>query len=290
MITPPTPSPRAAEPTDLLASWAIAMAAEGQSTSTVKMRVGIIARAARAGGVPVDALTTEGLRHWQARFTNQHTRSTYHRTVAAFSAFLVSEGHRGDDPTAGIRRPRRPKCLPRPCSLLGLHRVLALDLKVGTRAAVVLAAFAGLRVHEIAQIRGEDFDAGMLRVSGKGGREAVVPVHPAVSGAALVMPGVGPWFPSPVIPGRTVTPGTISIRVSTAMRRAGIRTGGAHTLRHLFATQLLDGGADLRQVQELLRHESVSSTQIYTAVSPTALRAAILRLPSAPGPDAGGAG
>ncbi len=282
----PDPGP---DPARILDAWGIAMLAEGQARSTVKMRVGIARRGSRATGEPVSGLTTSGIRHFLATFDNHHTISTYFRTAAALSAFLVAEGHRPDDPTAAMRRPKRPKCLPRPCSVLGLHQVLALDLPAKTRAAVILAAFAGERVHEIAQTEGEDFDlgAGMLRIRGKGGRDSVVPCHPEVLALAATMPVEGFWFPSQLLKGRHVTPGTISNRISTAMRRAGIRSGGAHTLRHLFATSLLDGGADLRQVQELMRHEHVSSTQIYTQVSPTALRAAILRLPGIPPTPAG---
>lgn len=279
------------DPHGLLDAWRLAMLAEGLSPTSAKMRAGVVARAAAAGGVPVHELTTDGLRHFLARYRNGHTLSTYHRSVAAFTGFLVTEGHTDQDPMARIRPPRRPKGLPRPCPLLGLHRLLALDLTPQTRAAVTLAAFAGLRVAEIAPVRGEDVDleAGTLRVLGKGDKTAVLPIHPEVAALASRMPATGLWFPSPVLPGQPVAANTISIRVSKAMRAAGIREGGAHRLRHLFATLLLDGGASARETQELLRHADLASTQVYTLVTAVGLRAAVLRLPGLPGPDAGGA-
>lgn len=291
-ITPPvTRTGSDLDPNGLLDLWRMAMLAEGRSPKTVRMRVGVAAQAARAAAVPVHELSTDALRHFLAQHRNANTLSTYHRGLAAFTAFLVAEGHRADDPMGKIRRPRRPKGLPRPCPLLGLHRLLALDLTPKTRAAVILAAFAGLRVAEIARVRGEDVDpdAGTLRVHGKGGKEAALPMHPEVAALAARMPAHGHWFPSPLRAGHPVAPATISLQVSAAMRRAGIREGGAHRLRHLFATSLLDSGADLRQVQELLRHGDLSSTQVYTAVTASGLRSAVLRLPGLPGPDAGGA-
>jgi site-specific recombinase XerD len=273
------------DPTALLDRWAMAMLAEGLSPATVKMRTGAVRRAALATGESPLRFTPDGLRYWFAGHTNANTRSTYYASIVAWQAWLLVEGLTATNPTAVIRRPRRPQGLPRPCSTLGLHQVLALPLTTRTRAMVILAAYAGLRAHEIAKFHAEDLDVveGTLRVTGKGGHEAVLPAHPEVVALAAVMPAAGLWFESPKNVGHPVWPNTVTNSVGAAMKRAHVR-GGAHSLRHWFATFLLSGGANLREVQDLLRHASVSTTQIYTLVCPDALRAAVLRLPGAAGP------
>jgi integrase/recombinase XerD len=272
------------DPTVLLDRWRMAMLAEGLSPATVKMRTGAVRRAALATGESALRFTPDGLRYWLAGHTNANTRSTYYRSIVAWQAWLLVEGLTATDPTAVIRRPRRPHGLPRPCSTLGLQQVLALQLAPRTRAMVVLAAFAGLRAHEIAKFHAEDLDvgAGTLRVLGKGGHEAVLPAHPEVLALAGFMPAAGLWFESPTNAGRPVWPNTVTNTIGAAMKRARVR-GGAHSLRHWFATFLLSGGANLREVQDLMRHASVSTTQIYTMVCPDALRAAVLRLPGLDG-------
>lgn len=273
--------------TAILASWRIAMLAEGMSKATVVIRLGAVRRAAAASGEPAAAFTPDGLRYWLAGQTNANTRNTYYRCIVAWQRWLTAEGLASVDPTAVIRRPKRPMNLPRPCSTLGLHQLLTAPLVLRVRAMVTLAAYAGLRVHEIAKFRGEDLDlgAGTLRVAGKCARESVLPLHPQVLAVAALMPAEGMWFPSPVFPDRPILASTVTNTIGAAMKRAMVR-GGAHSLRHWFATFLLSNGANLREVQELMRHASVSTTQVYTLVCPDALRAAVLRLP-APPPEAG---
>lgn len=147
-----------------------------------------------------------------------------------------------------------------------------------TRVMVLLAAYAGLRVHEIAKVRGEDQRAGTLRVVGKGGVEAALAIHPMIAGAAMAMPAVGWWFPAPGGEG-PLTPNGVTTTVGRTMRRAGV-SGTAHSLRHWYATAQLRAGVNIRVVQENMRHASLASTQLYTAVDDQERRAGIMALPS----------
>ncbi|MCE5292481.1 MAG: tyrosine-type recombinase/integrase [Nocardiaceae bacterium] len=136
-----------------------------------------------------------------------------------------------------------------------------------TRRMILLATLAGLRVHEIAKIRGEDVDVAgrMIRVIGKNDKIALIPMHPILVEMAEDMPRKGFWFESPSRPGECLYSQSVSQIVGNAMRRAHI-AGTPHSLRHWFASNLLASGADLLTIRELLRHSSVATTQIYTKV------------------------
>jgi integrase/recombinase XerD len=113
---------------------------------------------------------------------------------------------------------------------------------------------------------------------------ARIPLHPELVALAASMPVAGYWFPADRR-GNTggrgcVLPRSVSTIVSTAMRRAGV-PGTAHSLRHWYGTALVDSGADLRTTQTLLRHASLATTQLYTAVSQRRQREAIDRLRAA---------
>lgn len=148
-----------------------------------------------------------------------------------------------------------------------------------TRAYVILAAYAGLRVHEIAQIRGEDVRDGELLVDGKGGSRSSVPMHPAVAALADVMPRRGWWFPTDGIEGH-VHRCSVSSAIARAMRRADV-PGTPHALRHHYGTQvLISSGGNLRVTQRALRHASPATTAIYTAIADDSLRMAIAAIPA----------
>ena len=140
-----------------------------------------------------------------------------------------------------------------------------------TRAMILLAAFAGLRVHEIAKIRGEDFDpaAGSLIVTGKGGKTARLALEDAlVEELVATMPRTGWWFPGyGEHADRPITSRAVSHAISGVMKRAGMYNGKPHQLRHFYGTTLVEEGVNLRIVQKLMRHSSVASTQIYTGVT-----------------------
>jgi integrase/recombinase XerD len=144
---------------------------------------------------------------------------------------------------------------------------------------ILLAAYEGLRVHEMAKIRGEDVDlaAGTLRVVGKGGVDAVLPLHPLVAAEADWHPNRGYWFPSKT-PGPHIQRSSVSGIIGDVMTRAGV-PGSPHALRHYFGTEVLKAsGGQLLVAQQLLRHASVATTQIYAEVDDTDRRAAVLAM------------
>lgn len=209
--------------------------------------------------------------------------------VRSFHRFLLRERAVPADPAASVVRPRLPRSLPRPLSLEDVLRVLSAPEQGtarGLRDRAVLETLygAGLRVSELTGLDVDDVDLeeGSVRVLGKGGKEREVPLgryarqaleaylrlarpqlHSARSRAALFLNQRG---------GRLTRQG-VALILAEAARRAGIeRRVSPHVLRHSFATHLLEGGADVRVVQELLGHASVATTQVYTLVTREHLR------------------
>lgn len=270
----------------LITIWQTNMQAEGLSERTWTDWPAIVRRAAAFTNQHPAQFDYAGLNAFLASYRNANTKATYYRGLAAWSAWLVHRGHREDDPMAAIKPPKVPRGVPHPTTTAGLERLLASRLHKRTRAMILLGAYQGLRVHEIARVRAEDLDHDeqTLRVVGKGGVDALLPLHELVAAAAVGMPRRGWWFPSHVDKKRPVHSGSVSWTISKAMDRAGVR-GSAHSLRHWYATALLRAGADAVTVQQLLRHASLATTQIYTQVDVTQMRAAGERLPQ---PRAGG--
>jgi integrase/recombinase XerC/integrase/recombinase XerD len=158
------------------------------------------------------------------------------------------------------------------------------------RALFELAYSSGLRAEEIVSLRAADVDyeSEQLRVEGKGRKTRFVPVgEPAMAALrlyldrarpALVARGDGAQLLFVSKSGRRLGTSDVRRRLATWTARVGVGEGSSpHALRHSFATHLLDGGADLRSIQELLGHASVSSTQIYTRVESARLRDAYAR-------------
>lgn len=211
-------------------------------------------------------------------------------SIRTFFRFLVREKRCPLDPTAGISAPRTPKRLPNPlpvddCITLveapppGRREPTEKDLR--DRALVELLYGAGLRVGEVAalDVRDVDLHRGDVRVSGKGGKERIVPL-PASAREALDdylahrrSPGLlaQPLFTA--LRKRRDGPRRLGVRdmrrvLAARARRVGVNDRvHPHRMRHSYATHLLDMGADLREIQELLGHASLSTTEKYTAVS-----------------------
>lgn len=263
-----------------LATWATRQYAEGKSKRTVTSRIWTLRKLERDLATPALAASTAQLAEWLARDDiAQVTRSVYHGHLKAFYMYARDAGLVEENPLAPIRAARRPKRYPRPVDADLVAEAIREADTVELRAMLTLATYAGLRVAEIARFHSRQLDtrARTIEVTGKGGSTHILPAHPAILAIARQMP-VGYWFVSQRaahLGGRTV-----SQRMRLHMLRCGI-TGTPHALRHTFATQLLDRGADLRVVQELMRHQSPATTAIYTAITDARKREAVERLDAA---------
>lgn len=270
------PSPHTHDLYDLLDAWGMALRAEGRTLATVRTRRYGITGLATA----VDPLTatTAALREWLAGHDSAPwTVRTYFLSLRGWYAFLLAEGVRADDPTAAMKPPKTPRRVPRPIGDDALEACLA-HAEGDTYAFLVLAAFEGLRVSEIARVRGQDVTRSGIRVAGKGGREDVLPTHPRVWAVAQTMPRMGWWFPSPALEGRPVTAETVSVHLSRLFAELGIQ-GTAHQLRHSFGTRVLAAsGRDLLTTSQLMRHQNPATTAGYLLVEDERRRAVILGL------------
>lgn len=214
------------------------------------------------------------------------------RTVSAvrsFHRFLQREGVVRDDPAMGVSRPTLPRSLPHPLRVDEVRKLLdapdpATLAGIRDLAALELLYGSGLRVSELVGIDVDDadLDAAGIRVLGKGGKEREVPLgRYAREALDAYLTRVRPTFASSLSRGALflnqrggrLTRQSVNRIVTKHVRTAGIdRAVSPHVLRHSFATHLLEGGADVRVVQELLGHASVATTQIYTLITQEHLR------------------
>jgi integrase/recombinase XerC len=197
------------------------------------------------------------------------------------------------NPAADLPTPKLGRVLPRvlkASEAAELCDLPARDDPVGIRDRAVFELLygSGLRVAELCGLDLDDVDLGRanLRVTGKGRKERIVPIGAPAARALRTYLGGGrrdllarsPVPPEPAAVflnrrGARLKPRSVRAALEGYLRAEGRRTVGPHALRHSFATHLLDGGADLRAVQELLGHESLATTQIYTHISTERLRA-----------------
>mgnify|MGYP001672030272 FL=1 len=259
------------------------MQGQGLSQRTITERIRVINQVTAATGADPAALTPQAISAWLATLPSATTKNAYFTVLRAWSRWLVQSDHRTDDPTTRVPRPKTPASHPRPVTDAQLDAVLALPLRQDTRAKIILAAWAGMRVHEIAKIKGEDISpvAGTITITGKGGRTDLLPAHQLILQQASNYPRRGLWFPSPKDPAVPVRAKTVSAVISAAFDRAD-SPATAHQLRHYFATSLLRAGADSRVVQSLMRHESLATTGRYLAVNVDQQRAALSGLTPIP--------
>jgi integrase/recombinase XerD len=216
------------------------------------------------------------------------------RTVVAvrgFHRFAVREGLAQSDPAAGVRPPASAKRLPKALPLSDIEAILEAAGAPGTtlalrdRALLELLYGTGARISEAVGLDVDDLDQdeGTVLLRGKGGKERVVPVgsyaREAVEGYLvrgrpnLAATGRGTAALFLNARGGRLSRQSAWAVLAKAAERAGVTAEvSPHTLRHSFATHLIDGGADVRVVQELLGHASVTTTQIYTLVTVDSLR------------------
>jgi site-specific recombinase XerD len=226
------------------------------------------------------------------------SKATVARRLAAARTFyrhLVERGELDADPADLVSSPKRDSKLPRVLKATEaaalLDRVPATTpIELRDRALLELAYGAGLRAQEIVDLdlASLDADAEQVRVEGKGGRTRVVPLgEPGWRALERYLARGRPALASvqaadraePALlvsrSGRRLSTSDVRRRLGVWTRRAALAAGvSPHTLRHSFATHLLEGGADLRAIQELLGHASISTTQIYTRVDTRILKSA----------------
>ena len=218
--------------------------------------------------------------------------------VRRFLRHLAASGRLEADPLLGIETPRQGRPLPRTLHAEETARLIeaadpATPLGLRDRAMLEVAYGAGLRVSELVglPLGGLDSRRGLLRVRGKGGKERIVPLgEPALRALAEWLDRGRPRFLRPghrtvdavflSSRGGAMTRQNFFERLRVLARAAGIPLDrvSPHVLRHAFATDLLEGGADLRAVQTMLGHADLTTTQIYTHVSRARLRDTVERL------------
>ncbi len=211
-----------------------------------------------------------------------------------FFDFLILEDLRNDDPSEGLELPKIGRKLPEVLTIEEIDRIIA-QIDLGTaegqrnKAIIETLYSCGLRVSELVNLRFEDcfFEEGFVRVIGKGNKERLVPVSPSV------IAEVGSYVATdrPLVPikkgqeayvflnrrGAQLTRVMIFTIIKNLATLADIQKNiSPHTFRHSFATHLIEGGANLRAIQDMLGHESITTTEIYTHLDQRFLREAIL--------------
>lgn len=274
---------------DTLDAWRLRSMAAGHSERTIDARRTTIERLARDGVRPL-AATQDELTEWLANLTGRDgrpvkrsTKATYRAQLRAFYGWLGDSGRREDDPAMKLPTPKAPRGVPHPLTPIEVVKVLeaCADPRAWqTRAYVTLAAFAGLRAHEIAAVRGEDFRADEIRVVGKGEASSTVPMAPVIRRLSMTLPSTGFWFPTNSASGH-VHRCSVSSAIQRAFKRAGV-VAVPHALRHHYCTQVLrSSGGDLRTTQRAARHATPATTAIYTQVADETLTRAVLGIPGA---------
>jgi integrase/recombinase XerD len=280
--TAPTPAP------DSQVAGFLALLAARRAPKTVDAYRRDLADLARSLGKPPGEATDEEVKAWLAELRGRgQAPSSVARRAAAARAFyrhLVLLGLRVDNPAAEVELPRRRSRLPRTLSPAEVERLI--DAAKGTtprslrdRALVELLYGAGLRVSEAVGLeRGSiDLDGRLVRCTGKGGKERIVPLGREAAEAVRRYQARGrPYLDRRHRPelflnaqGGALTRAGAFLILRKLAEKAGLdpQRVHPHILRHSFATHLLEGGADLRSVQEMLGHADLGTTELYTHVS-----------------------
>lgn len=235
---------------------------------------------------PVTKITVSDMRAWMASERNRGVAArSLARSLSAVKTFIAWLAEReGFDPTCVLstRSPKFQKKLPRPLSeeaavaMLDTVELQSLKPWVAARdtAVVTMLYGCGLRISEALGLRGSDYPLpDVLRIKGKGGKERLVPVIEAARHAVEDYVRLCPYVRELDAPlfrgsrGGVLNPRLVQKAMQAARMQLGLpATATPHAMRHSFATHLLSAGGDLRAIQELLGHSSLSTTQAYTAV------------------------
>jgi site-specific recombinase XerD len=244
-------------------------------------------------GKDPDGLGHRDLRRFAAGLSERGlSKAAVARKLAAIRSFygaLLRNGVVAANPADLVASPKQDRKLPRVLSRGEMQTLLdriptRTPLEMRDRAMLELAYSCGLRAEEVIglDVDSPDFDGERLRVEGKGGKTRLVPIgEPAQAalrrylerGRHALLSGRSEDALLLSKSGRRLHPSDVRRRLQRRVREAAIAGGvSPHALRHSFATHLLEGGADLRTIQELLGHSSLSTTQVYTQVEPSWLR------------------
>ena len=281
---------------DALARWldqerALAGAAENTIKAYQADVLGFLAfmtqhHGAAQGLAPISKVSVRDMRSWMAHERGRGVGARSHaRSLSAVKSFYRWLAEReGFEPTAVLstRAPKFQRTLPRPLApeaavkMIDTVELQSTESWIAARdsAVVTLLYGCGLRISEALGLKGSDAPLSeVLRITGKGGKERIVPV---IDAARHAVDGYLRLCPYPVEPnaplfravrGRPLSPRAIQqVMAQTRMQLGLPATATPHAMRHSFATHLLAAGGDLRTIQELLGHASLSTTQAYTAV------------------------
>jgi site-specific recombinase XerD len=292
-VASPVMEPPTGEPFAAYLDW---MRARGASAATLRAYAADLRQLDRwlaaAGIAPQDA-DTRTLRRYAAHLgTLRYAPATAARKLSAVRglyAWMHDRGAIDRSPATLVPGPKRTRTLPATLSSAEVERLL--DAPAGTaprdlrdRALLELLYGCGLRAAEACELDVGDvrLDAEHVRVTGKGRKQRVVPLGGAATAALqrylargrprMAAGPSGRLFVS--VRGRPLHPSDVRRSLLRALERAGVAQRSPHALRHTFATHLLEGGADLRSIQDMLGHASVGTTQVYTHVSVRHLRQA----------------
>lgn len=253
------------------------LAARAYSRDSVKQRRCILRRFL----TDVTEPTTEHVLQWWAGLDHlaPASRQAHLSCVRSFMAHLRTLGVITDDPTAMIRRPTNP---PRPPVTLTAQQVLILLLAVPTlrdRAAVALMLGCGLRACDVVglDVENVDLDGRVLYVRGKGNKYRLCPIPQATVECVTDYLRVRPTVSGPLIRSRNggrMAASTLRVRLTDVLYRAGVKQAAhdgrsPHVLRRTCATTLLESGASIRDVQRILGHSSLATTERYLALPDT---------------------
>lgn len=242
------------------------------SIGTAKTRQSALMLFARFLGsrTQVSDITSADIERWLGiRGIEPATKRNRLSAVRGFFRWCIRQGYLTNDPTLDLESARVPRYLPRPLSPSEVSLLLRHCLDARERLCVLLGAQQGLRISEMAllQMGDVDFDEGIMRVFGKGSKERLLPItdetlvalHSYLSTSGH---SAGALLRSHSHPGEGISVGYVGLILSKALKRAGL-VSTPHALRHTAATDVLRSGANIRVVQQMLGHASLSTTQVY---------------------------
>ena len=267
---------------DVIEAFNEYQAAARLSPATIRNRASLLRTFVVTQGVPLlDATPRHLRRHIGREGITPGTARTERNALRAFFTYAIDEGLIAENPAERLPTVHVDRGRPRPFTTEQVIAMLQSGAYRRTRAMILLGWFQGFRVSQIARVRGDDVDltTNTIRTVAKGGKDRRVPLHPVIAELAGVMPA-GWWFPARDGSDAPIRGASVTNLITKAKKRAGITDSRLtpHSLRHGFGSELVECGVDIRVIQELMLHEDISSTQIYTHVGERHKAAAIVLL------------